>query len=96
MTLLRLLMLRRTPLTPKRTDSRNIRIEPLLLRTIRPRGKLDKRMQWYLHPWALFLRYVHVVGVYTPQYGLVGDNDDVLTAFEFHDDGFETDDYVSI
>ena len=89
-------MFRRTAFTPKRTHSRDIGLEPLLLRAVRPRGELDERVQRDLHPGALFLRHVHVVGVDAPQHGLMGHDDDIFAAFEFHDDGLESDDHVAV
>ena len=89
-------MLRRTPLTPKRADGRDVRLEALLLGTVRPGGQLDERVQRHLHPGALLLRHVHVVGVDAPQHGLVGHDDDVLAALQFHDDGLEPDDDVAV
>ena len=89
-------MLRRTPLTPKRANSRDIRLEALFLGTVRPGRQLDERVQRYLHPGALLLRDVHVVSVDAPQHGLVRHDDDVLAALEFHDDGLEPDDDVAV
>ena len=91
-----LLMLRRTPLSPKCADSRYIALESDLLSTIRPRRQFNQRMQWHLHPRTLLLRHIHVVGVYTPQHCLVRHYDNILAPFQFHDDGFETDHDVSI
>ena len=53
-------------------------------------------MQRHLHPGTLLLRHVHVISVDTPQYGLMRHDDDVLTAFQFHDDRLKSDDYVAI
>ena len=89
-------MLRRTPFTPKRAHGGDISLEPLLLGPVRPRRQLDERMQRDLHPRALLLRHIHVVGVDAAQDRLVGDDDDVLAPFEFHDDGFEPDDDVAV
>ena len=89
-------MLRRTPLTPKRADGGNIRLEALLLGTVGPGRQLDERVQRHLHPRALLLRHVHVVSVDAPQDGLVRHDDDVLAALEFHDDGLEPDDDVAV
>ena len=89
-------MFRRAPLASKRAHGRDIRLEPLLLRAIRPRSQLDQRMQRHLHPGTLLLRHVHVIRVDTPQDGLVRHDDDILTAFQFHDDRLESDDYVAI
>ena len=89
-------MLRRTPLTPKRADGGNIGLEPLLLRPICPRRKLDERVQRDLHPRALLLRHIQVVGIDAPQHSLMRHNDDVLAAFELHDNGFEPNDNVAV
>ncbi len=59
------LMLRRTPLAPERTDCRNVRLESLLLSTVRPGRQFDERMQRHLHPRALLLRHIHIVSVDT-------------------------------
>lgn len=74
-------MFRRTPLTPERADGWNVRREPLLLCTVRPRRQLDQRMQRHLHPGTLFLRRIHVVRVDAPQHSLMRHDDDILTAF---------------
>ena len=89
-------MFRRTPFTPKRADGGNIRLEALLLRTIRPGRQLDKRMQRHLHPRTLLLRHIHIIGVDAPQDGLVRNNDDVLAALQLHDDGLEPNDHVAV
>ena len=89
-------MLRRTPFTPKRADGGDIGLEALLLGAVGPGRELDERVQGDLHPRALLLRDIHVVGVDAPQDGLVGDDDDVLAPFELHDDGFEADDDVAV
>jgi len=93
---LKLLMLRTTPLRPKRADSRNIRVEALFLRIVGLGRQLNKRVQGHFHPGTLLLRDVHVVSVDAAQDGLVRDDDDVLAALEFHDDGFEPDDDVAV
>lgn len=89
-------MFRRAPLTSKRAHGRDIRLEALLLRAVRPRGQLDQRVQRHLHPGALLLRHVHVVRVDAPQHGLVRHDEDVLAAFQLHDDGLEPDDHVAV
>lgn len=89
-------MLRRTPFTPKRANRRNIRLEALLLGTIRPRGQLDKRMQRHLHPRTLLLRHIHIIRIDTPQHSLMCHNDDVLAALQLHDDRLEPDDDVAV
>ena len=74
-------MLRRAPLTPKRANSRDIRLEALLLGTIRSRRQFDQRMQRDFHPRTLFLRDVHIIRINTSQDGLMRDDDDILAAF---------------
>ena len=90
------LMLRRTPLSPKRAHGRYIALKPDLLSTIRPRRQFDQRMQRHLHPRTLLLRHIHVVRVYTPQHRLVRHDDNVFTSLQFHDDGLETDHDVPV
>ena len=89
-------MLRRASLTAKRADSRNIRAEPNLLGAVRPRRQLNQRVQRHFHPRTLFLGNIHVVRIYAAQHRLVRHDDDILAAFEFHDDGFEADDDVAV
>ena len=89
-------MFRRAPFTPERAHGRDVGLEPLLLRAVGPRGQLDQRVQRDLHPGALLLRHIHVVGVDAPEHGLMGHDDDILAAFEFHDDGLQSDDHVTI
>lgn len=90
------LMFRRTPLTPKRADGGNIRFETLLLGAIRPGGQLDQRMQRDLHPGTLLLRDIHIIRVDAPEDSLMRHDDDILTAFQLHDDGLESDDHIAI
>ena len=89
-------MFRRTPFASKCAHGRNVRLKALLLRTIRPRGQLDQRMQRHLHPGTLLLRHVHVIRVDTPQHGLVRHDDDILTALQLHDDRLKPDNNVAI
>lgn len=90
------LMFRRTALTPKGAHSRDVRLEPLLLGAVRPRGQLDQRVQRDLHPGTLLLRHVHVIRVDTPEHGLVRHDEDILAAFQFHNDRLESDDHVAV
>lgn len=53
-------------------------------------------MKRNLHPRTLLLRGVKEVGVDAAQDGLMGDNDDILTALEFHYDGFQADDNIAV
>lgn len=53
-------------------------------------------MQRHLHPRTILLRHVHVVRVDAPQHGLMRHDDDVLTAFQFHDDRLKSDDDVTV
>ena len=90
------LMLCSTPFTPKRTDCRNVSLEALLLRTIRSRCQFDQRMQRNLHPRALLLRHIHVIRIDAPQHRLMRNNDDILTALQFHDDGLKPNDDIAV
>lgn len=92
----KLLMLGTTPLRPKGADGSNVRLEPLFLSMIRLGRQLDQRMQRNLHPRALLLRHIHIVSVDTPKDSLMGDDDDILAALEFHDDRLEADDDVAV
>ena len=85
-----------TALLAKGADSRDIGGPPLLLGGISLGGELDEGMQRHLHPRALLLGDIHVVGVDAAEDGLVGDDDDVLAALELHDDGLEADDDVAV
>ena len=62
------MMLRRAPLAPKCAHGGDVRLEALLVRAVRPRVQLDQRVQGPLHPGALLLRHVHVVGVDAAQH----------------------------
>jgi hypothetical protein len=92
----KLLMLGTTPLRPKRANGRNIRLKPLFLSMIRLRRQLNERMQRNLHPRTLLLRNIHIVSVDTPKDRLMGNDDDILAALEFHDDRLEADDDVAV
>lgn len=89
-------MFRHTPLLPKGTHGRDIRLEPLLQSPIRPRRQLDDRVQGHLHPRGFFLRYVHVVGVNASQHGLMRHDDDIFAPFQLHDDGFQSDHDIAV
>lgn len=53
-------------------------------------------MKRNLHPRTLLLGGVEEVGVDAAQDGLMGDNDDILTALEFHDNGFQADNNIAV
>ena len=89
-------MLRRTPLTSPRAHSRDIRLIPLFLGTVRPWRQLDERMQRNLHPRTLLLRHIHIICVYAPQHGLMRDDNNILATLQFHDDGFQPDNDIPI
>lgn len=89
-------MFRRTAFTPKGADGRDVGLEALLLGGVCAGRQLDERVQGDLHPGALLLLDVHVVGVDAAEDGLVSDDDDVLAALELHDDGLEPDDHVAV
>ena len=85
-----------TALDSESADSRDVRFKPLLLGRISSWSELDERVQRDFHPRGLFLWYVHVISVDTPQDGLMGDDDDVLASLEFHDDWLKPDDNISV
>lgn len=89
-------MLRRRALSAPGRDGGDIGLEALLLGTVGARGQLDEGVEGYFHPGRLLLGNVHEVGVNTAEDSLVGDDDDVLAALEFHDDGLQTDDHVAV
>lgn len=91
-----LVMLRHTPLRPPRTNSRDVGFELLDLRPVGLRGELEEGVQGHLHPGAAVLGQLHEVGQDAAHDGLVGDDDDVLAALEFHDDGLEAEDDVAV
>ena len=64
----------------------NIGFETLLLCTICPRRQFDQCVERNLHPRTLLLRHIMEVRVYASQNRLVGDDDNVLTAFQLHND----------
>lgn len=53
-------------------------------------------MQRDAEPRGFALVFFHEVGVDAAEDGLVGYYEDVFGAFEFHDYGFEADDYVAV
>lgn len=53
-------------------------------------------MQRHLHPGTLLLRHIHIIRIDAPQHSLMRHDDDILTAFQLHDDGLESDDDVTI
>ncbi len=89
-------MLRLTPLLPPRTDRRHISRHALLICLVRPWRQLDQAMQRDLHPRALLLADTHEIRIDASQYGLMGDDEDVLAPFQLHNDRFKPDDNVSV
>lgn len=53
-------------------------------------------MQRHLHPGTFLLRHVHIIRVDTPQHGLMRHDEDILTAFQLHDNWLKSDDHVAI
>jgi hypothetical protein len=90
------LMLRRRALSAPGRDGGDIGLEALLLGAVGAGGQLEEGVEGNFHPGRLLLGNVHEVGVDAAQNGLVGDDDDVLAALEFHDDGLQADDHVAI
>lgn len=96
MTPVRLLMLSFASLTSPRADRGYISLQPFLLSRVRLGRQLDQSMEGYFHPRTLLLRDVHEVCVDTSQDGLMGDDQDVLAAFQLHYNRFESNDHVAI
>ena len=90
------MMFRRTSFWPPRAHSRHLRLHLLRDGPVRLRRQLHQRVQRDIHPGRLVLRDVHEVCIDASYDGLVRDDEDVFGAFEFHDDGFETDDDVAV
>ena len=74
----------------------NIGLEPLFVRPVRARRQLDQRVKRNLHPWTLLLGSVKEVGIDATEHSLMGHNDDVLTALQFHDDWFQANDNIPV
>lgn len=91
-----ILVLSRCTLSTPGGDGRNISFEALLLGAVSTGSQLDESVKWNLHPGTLLLGHIHEVGINATKDGLVGDDDDILRALQFHDDGFETDDDVAV
>lgn len=91
-----LLVLSRSTLSAPGRYGGDISLEAFLVCAVSTRGEFDEGVQRDLHPGTLLLRDVHEVGVDAAQDGLVGDDDDVLAAFQLHDDRLQTDDDVAV
>lgn len=89
-------MFGRASLASPCADGRDVSLVPLFLRTIGLRCELDQCVQWNVHPGALCLILLHKIGVNAAQDRLMGDDKNILTALELHDDGFKADDNVTI
>lgn len=89
-------MLCNATLGSPRADSFNTSFISDLFGSIGSWSKFDEGVKWDVEPWRPSLIFFHEVGVNAAKDGLVGDDEDVLGAFEFHDDGFETDDDVTV
>lgn len=73
-----------------------ISLDASFLRPIRSRGQLDQRVKRDFHPRTPLLAGIQEVRIYASQDGLMRDDDDVLTALEFHDDRLKADDNVAV
>ena len=69
---------------------------PFLLGTVGTGGQFNDRVERNLHPGRLRLRHIHKVCVNASQNGLMGDHHDVFATLHLHDDGFETNDDITV
>lgn len=90
------LVLCRSALSTPGRDSGDISLEALLFGAVSAGGEFDESVQRHLHPGTLLLGHVHEVGVDAAEDSLVGNDDDILTALQFHDDGLKADDDVAV
>ena len=91
-----LMVLCTAPLPSPRADRGNIRLESLLLCTICLGRQFDQCVQRDFHPGALFLGHVHEICIDASQNGLMRNNQDILTPFQFHDNWLESNDHVAV
>jgi hypothetical protein len=89
-------MLSRRTLSAPGRHGRNVCLQAGLLGVIGPRSQFDESMQRDLHPWGLLLLYIHEVSVDATEDSLMRDDENVLAALEFHDDGLKPDDNITI
>jgi hypothetical protein len=89
-------MLRNTALSSPGADRGDLRIVSLLQGPVGFRGQLDKGVKGNGHPGRVGLGFLHEVGVDAAEDSLVGHDQDVLRAFQFHDDRLQADNDVSV
>lgn len=89
-------MLGNTTLGTPCGDCLDASLVSLDLRTVCTRSELEEGVKGDVEPWGLLLGFLHEVCVDATEDGLVGDDEDVFGALEFHDDGLETDDNVTV
>lgn len=89
-------MLRNTAFSAPGTDGFDAGLVDLLLGAVRTRGQLDERVQGDVEPGGFLLVFFHEVGVDAAEDCLVRDDEDVLAAFQLHDDGLEADHDVAV
>ena len=89
-------MLRNAAFAAPRTDSRDLRIISLLLRSIGAGGELDKSVKGDGHPGRFLLGFLHKVRVDATKDCLMRDDEDIFAALKFHNDGLQADDDVTI
>lgn len=89
-------MFRGTPFATPRRNCRDVGFEALFLRAVRAGRQLDQRMKGDFHPRTLFLGHIVEIRIDAPQNRLMGDDDHVLAPLQFHDDGLEADDDISV
>jgi hypothetical protein len=92
----RILMFGHTPLPTPRTHGIDPRLEDFFLSAVGARSEFDEGVQGDVQPGGTLLVVFHEVGVDAAEDGLVRYYEDIFAAFEFHDDGFETDYDVAV
>lgn len=89
-------MLGGTALATPGADSLNVSLICLNLSTVGAGRQLHESMQGDRNPGAVLLRLLHEVGIDASDDGLMRDDENIFAAFQFHDDGFETDDHIAV
>jgi hypothetical protein len=77
-------------------DSGDVGLIANFFGAIGTRGQLDEGVERNVHPGALSLVLLHEVGVDAAQNSLVGDNKNVFTSLQFHNNRLKTDDDIAI
>lgn len=89
-------MLSGAALATPRADGLDFSLVDLYLGAVGPRRELHERVKRYWYPGAFFLCLLHKVGIDATNDGLVRNDENVLAALQFHDDGLEADHYIPV